>query len=572
MLADIYIKDFALIKEARISFGSTLNIITGETGAGKSIILGALGLVLGSKATTDLIRAGSGRSLVEASFLLGSADKYYMIRRFLDENALDSEDDYIILKREITTEGRGRSFINGRQVSISMLKEIGGYLVDIHGQNEHQNILKITTHQSILDKYAGIQSRVKEITKLYKTRQELKQKLISVSLSEEEKNRRLEILSHEIKEIEEAELSEESEIDELISKEKTLSHAEAILSDLSSVYNELKSSENSILSKMTFVENLLNKNSQFDSEISDILNSYKEAFYLLEDTAQNLRLKRESIMIDPEQLSMVRDRLDILQNLIRKYGKSITEIKVYLQKAQREYEGIELSSEEALKTKIEIDKIEKEMISIAEELSIKRRDAAESLEKKVKEELKALGMENTRLRISIKWEYGENGIYVHEKNPEKKYIIGPAGLDIVEILIAASENDTLRPLRKIASGGEMSRIMLALKKIIIDTDPVFSMVFDEVDAGVGGRIAEAVGNKLQEVSKNSQVIVITHLHQIASLNTNDIAHFKVTKDKDAGTKIFRLNHEQRINEIARMVGGQQITDSAILHAKTILKN
>ncbi|MDH5720025.1 MAG: DNA repair protein RecN [Spirochaetia bacterium] len=572
MLSDIYIKDFALIKEVRISLGSTLNIITGETGAGKSIILGALGLVLGSKATTDLIRSGSTRSFVEASFIIGTSEKYQTIRDFLENNGLSSDEDYLLLKREITTEGKGRSFINARQVPVTLLKEIGSYLVDIHGQNEHQNILKISAHQSILDRYAQNNNKVELLNDLYYQRQKLKQKLISVSLSEEEKNRRLEILSHEIKEIEEASLEDENEIDELILREKSLSHAESILRDISQVYSDLNGSENNLLLRMTNSEKTLEKNSQYDNDISDLLTSFREAFYLLEDVAGTLRQKKDSIMVDPEQLSIVRERLDLLHNLQRKYGKSISEIKQYLEKAKREHEGIELSSEEAAKTKKDIEDIEKKMIEIAEELSVRRREAAASLEEKVKKELNDLGMENTRLRISIKWEYGENGIYIHEKNPEKKYIIHPSGLDIVEILIAASENDTLKPLRKIASGGEMSRIMLALKKVIIDTDPVFSMVFDEVDAGVGGRIAESVGKKLEQVSANSQVIVITHLHQIAGLTTTDIAHFKVSKDVEAGTKIMRLNHEQRIQEIARMVGGQEITDSAIQHAKTILNS
>ncbi|MDH5717495.1 MAG: DNA repair protein RecN [Spirochaetia bacterium] len=571
MLSELYIKDFALIKEVRISFGSGLNIITGETGAGKSIILGALGLVLGSKATTDLIRTGAARSFVEASFQIDRKDKFNLIHQLIKENNLSIEDDFIVLKREITIEGRGRCFINSNQISISLLKEIGRYLVDIHGQNEHQNILKTSTHQQILDRYAFLQNQVSRLQKLHSERKILKQKLTSVSLSEEEKNRRLEILMYEIKEIENAKLNDNEEIDKLTAEEKTLSHAETILKDLSEIHNELQRGDHNILSRLSLVEKLLEKNSQFDPELSDTLNSFRESYFLLEDVSSEIRHKADSIMIDPEQLSIARERLDILHNLTRKYGKTISNVKDYLEKAKREHEGIELSSEEEQKIRNQLKEIENEMIKLAEEVSIARRKAATSLEEKVQKELSYLGMEDTRLRISIKWEFGEFGIYVHEKNLEKKYIIHPTGLDIIEILIASGENEMLRPLRKIASGGEMSRIMLAIKKIIIDSDPVFCMFFDEVDAGVGGRIAESVGNKLASLAQNSQVIVITHLHQIAGLNISDTRHFKVSKDSEYGTRITRLNKKQRIQEIARMIGGSEITDSAIQHARTLLK-
>ena len=245
-------------------------------------------------------------------------------------------------------------------------------------------------------------------------------------------------------------------------------------------------------------------------------------------------------------------------------------MKAYLEKAKNELTGIELSSGEEARLRKEIDSLNAQMKDKALYLSEKRRLASLELEQKVQAELKALGMEETQIKVSIRWEYADDGTVTQDSSPDKKYVIAPTGLDIVEFLMASSSRETLRPLRKIASGGEMSRIMLALKKVIIETDPVYTMVFDEVDAGVGGRIAEAVGRKLAGLSLSSQVIVITHLHQIAGLSPNEVRHFKVSKHKEDGTRITRLSKEQRLQEVARMIAGENITESALSHAKALL--
>ncbi|HNA80422.1 MAG TPA: DNA repair protein RecN, partial [Turneriella sp.] len=565
-------------------FGPGLNLITGETGAGKSVMLGALSLVLGYKATTDMIRSGSKRAIVEAAFAMppDTRSGARALRQVLADQGLDDDEGSLILRREISVEGKGRSFVNARQVPSSVLRDIGRFLVDIHGQNEHQNILTVEQHRSILDRYAHLGELVAEMRKLHRAREEARQKLSSVTLSEDDKARRLDILQHEIAELEAARIDDVREIDELIAREKSLANAETLVSDLNSVYEAL-SGEGGFVPRGGSIERMLETDSQYDESLAAILTQFRESYYALEEIARQVRSKAESYSLNPAELEEMRERIGLLQTVARKYGGrgpagakegdyavGLEKAKAYLEKAKNELTGIELSSGEEARLRKEIDSLNAQMKDKALYLSEKRRLASLELEQKVQAELKALGMEETQIKVSIRWEYADDGTVTQDSSPDKKYVIAPTGLDIVEFLMASSSRETLRPLRKIASGGEMSRIMLALKKVIIETDPVYTMVFDEVDAGVGGRIAEAVGRKLAGLSLSSQVIVITHLHQIAGLSPNEVRHFKVSKHKEDGTRITRLSKEQRLQEVARMIAGENITESALSHAKALL--
>lgn len=571
MLESLTVKDFALIRDLNIQFGSGLNIITGETGAGKSVILGALSLVLGYKATTDMIRSGSKRATIEAAFAMPPDTRAgaKALRQILADQGLDDDEGNLLLRREISVEGKGRSFVNARQVPSSVLREIGKFLVDIHGQNEHQNILTVDSHRAILDRYAHLGEFVTEMRKLHRAREEARQKLSSVTLSEDDKARRLDILQHEIVELEAARIDDPREIDELIVREKSLANAETLVSDLNSVH-QILGGEGGFISRGGTIERILESDSAYDESLGEILTQFRESYYALEEISRSIRSKAESYSLNPDELEEMRERIGLLQSLARKYGGTLEKAKAYLEKAKNELTGIELSSGEEARLRNEIETLNAQMKDKALYLSEKRRLASLELEQKVQQELKALGMEETQIKVSIRWEYADDGTVTQANSPEKKYVVSPTGLDIVEFLMASSARDTLRPLRKIASGGEMSRIMLALKKVIIETDPVYTMVFDEVDAGVGGRIAEAVGKKLAGLSLSSQVIVITHLHQIAGLSPNEVRHFKVSKHKEDGTRITRLSKEQRLQEIARMIAGENITESALTHARQLL--
>jgi len=566
MIDELYIKDFALINELRIGFGRGMNLITGETGAGKSIILGALNLLMGARATTDMIRSGAQRAIVEASFAPPWNSE---LAEFLQKNAL-LDPDTLVFKREISIEGRGRSYINSQQVPVQILKEAGSYLIDIHGQNEHQNILNTVTHRKILDRFAGIGQELEEYGGRFQERSDLIDRLKSVSLDEQEKNRRLEILSHEIEEIESANLNDNNELEELIAREKVLDHAEVLIRDLSGVYQRVQGDDGSILSELSQMERIIEKNSQFDESLAEITDLIREAYYQLGEAAQQVHAKADSIQYSPEEVETVKERLDLLQNIVRKYGPTIEDAKKYYDKAAKEYSGIELSSEEEQKIRVRVEELTRTLTEQALALSAKRKSAAAELEKKVQSELSDLGMGSSRIRVSIKWAYGEDGEYIHEGG-DKKYILQPFGFDMVEFMLSSDGTDNVRPMKKIASGGEMSRIMLALKKVIIESDPVDTMIFDEVDAGVGGRVADMVGEKLASLASQSQIMVITHLHQIAGVKcVPETHHYRVSKDEGKGTKIQKLSYQQRIEELARMIGGQKITQSAIDHAKELL--
>jgi DNA repair protein RecN (Recombination protein N) len=571
MLESLTVKDFALIRDLNIQFGSGLNLITGETGAGKSVILGALSLVLGYKATTDMIRSGAKRATIEASFAMPPDTRAgaKALRQILADQGLDDDEGNLLVRREISVEGKGRSFVNARQVPSSVLREIGKYLVDIHGQNEHQNILTVDSHRAILDRYASLGELVIEMRRLHREREEARQKLSSVTLSEEDKARRLDMLQHEISELEAARIDDVREIEELIQREKSLANAETLVSDLNSVH-EILGGEGGFIARGGSIERMLENDSQYDESLGEILTQFRESYYALDEIARLIRNKAESYSLNPEELDEMRERIGLLQSLARKYGGTLEKAKAYLEKAKNELTGIELSSGEEARLHKEIETLNSQMRDKALYLSEKRRLASIELEQKVQQELKALGMEETQIKVSIRWEFADNGTVTQANSPERKYVVSPTGLDIVEFLMASSARDTLRPLRKIASGGEMSRIMLALKKVIIETDPVYTMVFDEVDAGVGGRIAEAVGRKLAGLSLASQVIVITHLHQIAGLSPNEVRHFKVSKHKDDGTRIVRLSREQRLQEVARMIAGESINETALTHARALL--
>ena len=533
-----------------------------------------------------MIRSGAKRATVEAAFAMPPDTRAgaKALRQILADQGLDDDEGSLIVRREISIEGKGRSFVNSRQVPSAILREIGKFLVDIHGQNEHQNILTVDSHRAILDRYAHLGELVAEMRKLHRAREEARQKLSSVTLSEDDKARRLDILQHEIRELESARIDDVREIEELIAREKSLANAETLVSDLNSVYEAL-SGESGFVSRGGSIERMLESDSQYDESLGEILTQFRESYYALEEISRLVRSKAESYSLNPEELEEMRERIGLLQSLARKYGsrgapaagskegeytRGLENAKAYLEKARNELTGIELSSGEEARLRKEIETLNSQMKDKALYLSEKRRLASLELEQKVQAELKALGMEETQIKVSIRWEYADEGTVTQDSSPDKKYVISPTGLDIVEFLMASSARDTLRPLRKIASGGEMSRIMLALKKVIIETDPVYTMVFDEVDAGVGGRIAEAVGKKLAGLSLASQVIVITHLHQIAGLSPDEVRHFKVSKHKEDGTRITRLSKEQRLQEIARMIAGENITESALTHARALL--
>ncbi len=563
MLKELRIKNFVIIDDLKIQFGAGLNILTGETGAGKSILIDAMSGVLGDKMTTDLIRSGFERAILEGEFDITPLPQ---VRQMLEESGIDCDDNTLVLRREIYANGRGRCFANSTQIPINRLQEISENLVDIHGQNEHQTIVKIARHRELLDGFAGHHGLVSRINDIYNQLHDLKERINSFETDEKEKARKIDYLGFAIREIEAARLVPDEE--EALKNESTLlQNAEKLFTEISTTMGLLKGDGGGILQGLKKADTSLSTISDYDPRISSILESLKESLYSLEDAAANLRDFEKTIQFSPQRVNEVEERLSLISGLRKKYGGSIKEILEYAERSRRELEAISSSEEQMEKLKTEHRAAVKIAKETALELSDRRVRAAKELEVRVMKELADLGMKGTVFRVSIKREISAEGEIETEN---KRYMLYPHGLDRIEFLLSANQGEDLRQLKKVASGGEMSRIMLALKKVILSSDIVDSLVFDEVDAGIGGKIAEVVGRKLKTLARERQVLVITHLPQIAAMSDT---HFYVQKETVNGritTLVKNLNRNEKIREVARMLAGEKITDLSVRHAEEMI--
>ena len=563
MLVELKIKNFILIDELSVTFGKGLNILTGETGAGKSILIDALSGVLGEKMSTDMIRSGYDRAVLEGVFDISNLPQ---VKQILELSGIDNEDDTLILRREIYSNGKGRCFANSVQIPLSKLKEIADYLVDIHGQNEHQNIVQVAKHRELLDNFGGLQPLVQNMSQLHKQLQEIKEKIASLQIDEREKARRIDYLTHAIGEIEQANLQPNEE-EALKNESNLLSNAEKLFNELNTV-QELMQGDRGVVQSLKKMEMSLGHMANYDPNLSGVLETVREAYYSLEDAYATLRDYARSIDFSPERINQVEERLALISSLKKKYGDTIQDVLSYAQNAKRELATITSTDEALDKLQQEYAVTLKQARELALQLSEKRLESAKKLEQMVTQELADLGMQGTVFRVSIKREISPDG-EIEANN--KRYILYPHGLDRVEFLLSANEGEDLRQLRKVASGGEMSRIMLALKKCILDADIVDSLVFDEVDAGIGGKTAEVVGKKLKALAKQRQVLVITHLPQIAAMSDN---HYMVQKKKvnaRTTTLVEKLSPNEKVNEVARMLAGEVVTDLSIKHAKELIE-
>ena len=562
MLLELKIKNFVLIEDLKIEFKKGLNILTGETGAGKSILIDALSGVLGEKMTTDSIRSGYERAILEGTFDISSQQQ---VKSILDESGIDYDDDTVVLRRELYNTGKGRCFANSTQIPIGKLKEISDYLVDIHGQNEHQSIVKVAMHRELLDSFAGLKEQVEKIREYHGKLNSLQDRINSFQIDEKEKARKIEYLQFAINEIESARLVADEE-QALESESTILSNAEKLFAEINMASGLMKE-DGGIIQNLKKAEQGLSSISEYDPEISNVIEMMRDALYSLEDAAVFLRDYEKNIDFSPQRINEVEERLSAISKLKKKYGGSIKEITDFATRSKEELDAVSSSEEEIERLNEEYKKILQETKKAAFDLSDNRKTAAGLLEEKVMIELKDLGMEGSIFRISIKRDMSPDG---QIEKDSKKYILYPHGLDRIEFLLSANEGEDLRQLRRVASGGEMSRIMLALKKVILSADIVDSLVFDEVDAGIGGKTAEIVGRKLKTLSDKRQVLVITHLPQIAAMSDS---HYTVLKQKINErniTVIKNLSRDEKIKEVARMLAGEKITDITLKHAEEMI--
>lgn len=568
MLRELTVENLALIDHLRLEFDQGLNILTGETGAGKSIIIDAVNLILGGRSSTELIRAGAESAQVEAIFEL---EENAALDEDLEEWGVPlGEDCLLVVNREVHRTGRGRCRVNGQTVPVFLLNKIGGYLMDIHGQHAHQSLLATARQREILDDFGGpaLHAKAREVAALYERRQRIKNALSQVTLGEEEKNRKIEFLTFQIQEIEAARL-QEGEEEELAAERELLAGAERLFEAASGSYQLLYGGDEpgSALDRLLESRQLLEKVVAIDPRLQPLAAMLSEAAAQVEEVSREIRLYREKIEFNPAQLAAVEERLDEIYKLKRKYGKSIPEILAYAEKAREELEAIEGEEERLEALAEELADVERKLTGAAEELSALRRKTAAELEQLISRHLAEVNMGKTVFKVALTREQDEeNGLL----SAGEKVAVTREGFDRVEFLVAPNPGEGLRPLAKIASGGELSRLMLALKVVLAEKDNIPSMVFDEIDAGIGGRTAQAVAEKLLLLSQTHQVICVTHLPQIASMARRHFFIQKKTAGDRTTVEVKTLNQEERVEELARMLGGAEVTSTTREHAREML--
>lgn len=549
MLTSLKIENVAIIESAAIEFGCGLNVLTGETGAGKSIVIDSINAILGERTSRDIIRTGAQSAKVYAVF----EDVNERVRNFLDENGIDCEDGVLIINRTLSREGKNVCRINGAPVTVSMLREIGGELIDIHGQHDNQSLLSPEKHCGFVDSFAGNADLFADYREKYGRLCEIRSKLKKLTTDESSKSQRIDFLTYQIDELEKAEITI-GERDELKARKSLINNSQKVIESLNIAYEALKA-DGAGIDMITDAESEIANASAYMEMLGEASEKITDIRYELEDIAETVRDAMTEVDFDPSELEDIDERLDLLYRLSKKYGDTEEEMLEYLEKARAELDNIAFS-EERVK---ELQNQEKEVLAETETAACKltesRKTAGEKLSNAICSELEFLDMPNVRFVVKC------NDIGLTEN-----------GKDEIEFLISANAGEEPKPLAKIASGGELSRIMLAIKNVLAETDGVDTMIFDEIDTGVSGRAAQKIAMKLRSASKGRQVICVTHLAQIAAQGDVHLYISKSVSDGKTYTNIKSLIEEERVAEIARIMGGMEITKLQLESAREMLAN
>ncbi len=550
MLIELRIENFAVIERLSVRLDRGLNVLTGETGAGKSIIVGALSLLLGERASTEAVRAGADRAVVEGVFdIAGRAD----ILAILREQGLEPEDDLLILRREVALEGRNRAWVNGAASTAGLVGALGTRLVDLHGQHEHQALLRLDAQRDILDAYAGHAATVGELRTAYAALQEARGELEGLEARRREIEQRADFARFQLQEIEAAELdpAEEGRLEE---ESRRLEHAEDLARLSEGLHQALYEDERSVSGILGELRRELDQLIRIDPSQASAMEMLETAYHNAEELGRRMGAYASGIEHDPARLDAIQRRQDLLYRLKNKYGPSLEDVLETARRSRAELELLDGASFERKSLEKREVETRAEVERLAGVVTEGRRRAADRLAGEVMEVLPALGLKGGRFTIDL------------EPLPEP----GPAGAERVEFLVAVNAGFEPKSLSRVASGGELSRVMLALKTILARVDHVATLVFDEIDAGIGGRVAVQVGAKLREVAGHHQVFAITHLPQIASRAEH---HLLVRKSDDAAvtrTALDELAGEERVRELARMLGGDPESDTSLDHARELL--
>ncbi|MCL5292317.1 MAG: DNA repair protein RecN [Actinobacteria bacterium] len=562
MLLELRIKDLALIDEVSVEFGPGLNVLTGETGAGKTVVVEAINLLTGGRADSALVRSGAEKSRVEGRFSLVST----LLRGELADFADGGE---LVVARVLGKDGKNRCYLNGSPVTVGQLSSLGATLIDLHGQHDQQSLFRTTSHLDFLDHFAGptVLAMREKCGELVGRRRRIARDIERLTAEERDILAKKDLLEFQVAEIERANL-EVGEEERLQEERELLRHLEKIFAAVDAADTAIarEREASSAIDRIAEALGAVKRVTDIDARLDELTDRLSSIYYELEEWAGEVKSYAEELTVSPGRLDEVEDRLAELALLKRKYGRDTDEVLSYKDKAKQELEVI--SNKDARKAELadEIAQVESELSKIAVELSTERKKAAFNFERAVAKELADLSMADARFRVELGWRESAEGLIVDGRMTA----VDERGVDKVEFLISTNAGEAVKPLTKIASGGEISRAMLALKIVLSGADPVPTLIFDEIDAGIGGEVANGVGQKLRDLGGEHQVFVVTHLAQIARFADE---HYRVTKGRAGGrtlTSVVRLDEESRVLEIARMLSGEMASEVALCHAAELL--
>jgi len=552
MLLEISIKNFAIIEAISLNFEKGMTVLTGETGAGKSIIIDAMNMMLGARATTDVIRHGAPKAEIEGLF---SVENSHALQMIFDEQGIELGDE-IIIRREILQNGRSVSRVNGQMVNLSVLRSIGQYLVDIHGQHDQEELMRPQLHIQMLDGFGD--ADFLELKQAYQTNfdayRKMRKQLLEIKKNQEEHKARIEMLEFQMAEIESASLQPGEDLKLNQERDKLLNHKN-IADTLTNAYTMLDNEEFSSLANVRSAMNDMESLEDYDAEYREISSSLSESYYVLEDVTKRLEDIIEDLDFDGNRLMQIESRLDLIHSITRKYGGNVDDVLMYFAKITEEYNlltGNNLSSDDM---EAELKKLEVSLVDLATNLASARHNLAQQLETEIQQELKDLYMDKARFQVQF-----TKGKFTREGN------------ESVEFYISTNPGEDFKPLVKVASGGELSRLMLAIKSAFSRKEGKTSIVFDEVDTGVSGRVAQAIAQKIHKIGQNGQVLAISHLPQVIAIADYQFFIEKISNDHSTVSTVRLLTVEERVEEVAKMLAGENVTEAALSQARELLQS
>lgn len=560
MLEDLSIKDFAIIDSVQLEFTKGFNVFTGETGAGKSILIGALSFLLGGKADVSQIRTGAQEARVSGTIFISEKQKDALV--WLKERNIELENNRVLLRRTIKDTGKTAAWVQDTPVTKNELADFTNYLVDIHGQHEHQSLMRVSEHRKFLDAYAGITSQVEAFTELYNQLVEKRKVLAEMNTSDAERAQKIELLRFAIDEIENAKLKVQEE-EELSAEESRLTQYEKLYDEIEQI-SQIFTGESGAVSLLKRSRPVLEKISSIDNSLASLSGRLETAYYEIDDIAEEIKSYKNSLVFDPGRLEQIQERLALIYKLKKKYvpqnGSTIEDLLAYKEQAQVQLESLSSFEGNRAALEDEVNAIAKKVSLEAKALSDKRHGASKEMAEKIQAVLANLGMKGTLFDAGLSVKPQTGGVQR----------CGPYGVDNIEFMISANPGSPLRPLAKIASGGELSRVMLAFKTILADTDTTPTLIFDEIDTGIGGEVAVAIADHIKKLSLKHQILCISHLANIAVCADTHIKIEKSVNAQKTTTSVRTITGQTRVEEIARMLAGDSASAASLEHARVLL--